>query len=72
MPLGDSVVWGVNGVDQIFYRDGPDGSWEHISGRLKQIEIGELGIFGVNSGDSIYYRVGTRDNIKSTGSTWQW
>jgi len=43
MLLGTNVVWGVTSNDEIFYRDGPGGSWIHIDGGLKQIDIGELG-----------------------------
>ena len=31
------VVWGVNAADQIFWRDGPGGSWNNIPGLLKQV-----------------------------------
>ena len=33
-------------------------SWRRISGRLKQVSIGETGIWGVNIKGKIFYRVG--------------
>ncbi|XP_071804849.1 uncharacterized protein [Asterias amurensis] len=71
-------VWGVNSNDDIFHRIAasicyPEGSWKHISGKLKQISVGDAGVWGVNSGDSIYYRVGTFGDPASdpNGSTWE-
>jgi len=69
--LESDVVWGVNKLGEIYYRDGPGGSWTRVSGTLKQIDIGALGVIGVCKDNDIYYRLGTRNNPHSTGSGWQ-
>ena len=53
--VGKSGVWGVNGMDHIWFRLGiapekPDGTgWRRIAGGLKQIDSGSSGVvYGVN------------------------
>merc|ERR1712238_532039 len=59
-PEDNKYVWGVNSADYIYYRNGKNGSWINIGGRLKQVEVSRDGshVWGVNSGDYIYYRNG--------------
>lgn len=56
-----TMVWGVNSRDDIYYREGKDGSWQHIGGKLVHISVngrkGEF-VWGVNRNDDIYFREG--------------
>jgi uncharacterized protein YjbJ (UPF0337 family) len=54
-----SIVWGVNSNDDIYTREGVNGSWRQIEGKLKNISVGQDGrVWGVNSNDDIYTREG--------------
>ena len=61
--------WGVNGDDDIFYRNGPkDGDWKHIDGKLAQIAVGGKHgqfVWGVNAEDDVYCRDG------GVGGSWR-
>lgn len=73
---GESGVWGVNRGNAIYIRKGvtarrKSGSrWQHIGGRLKQIDSGPFGIVcGVNRGNRIYCRRGITPK-RRTGINW--
>ncbi len=68
----DSVVWGVNSAQQIFFRKGDgDVVWQRVNpGSLKHVSVGSLGVWGVDKADIIWYRSGvSTDNPAGTG--WQ-
>ena len=66
------MVWGVNRNDDIFSMSGSNLKWTKIQGKLKQIEVGNMGVFGVNTNDDIFYRIDTIKNREySSGSSWQ-
>lgn len=54
-------VWGVNSGDNIYYRNGVNGNWQHIGGKLKYVSVGgDSGqfVWGVNVNNDIYFRAG--------------
>ena len=57
-------VWGVNSANDIYYRNGVNGNWRRIGGKLKHVSVSNDGkhIWGVNSNDHIYYRNGMNGN----------
>ena len=62
-------VWGVNRAQNIYRWTGR--SWQHISGKLIQISVGDSGVWGVNAGHNIYYRTGTFGDANTAGSGWK-
>ena len=32
-------MWGANSSDEIWYRNGVDGSWQKVDGKLKQVHV---------------------------------
>ncbi len=61
----DGRVWGVNSKDQIYTREGVNGTWRQIEGNLKQVHVSASGrVWGVNSINDIYTRPGVE-------GTWQ-
>ena len=65
------MVWGIGSEGHVACRNGPNGKWTPVDGKLKQVEIGKLGVFGVNSADDIFYRIGTKEDLTSVGTGWQ-
>ena len=65
-PVTPKCVWGVNSSNNIWYRDGVNGSWKHIPGKLKQISVSNDGnhVWGVNSSNNIWYRDGVNGSWK--------
>tara|TARA_A100001015_G_scaffold224965_1_gene253821 strand:+ start:1067 stop:1498 length:432 start_codon:yes stop_codon:yes gene_type:complete len=51
-------IWGVNELDNIYYRNGIDASWERVEGFLKQLSVDGDHVWGVNKFDNVYYRNG--------------
>jgi hypothetical protein len=54
-------VWAVNEANDIYYRNGVNGHWIHVHGKLKQISVtGYKGqdVWGVRADNKIYYRRG--------------
>lgn len=73
---GASGVWGVNRLNQIFFRDGvtlslPKGvAWKLVAGGLMQIDSGPKGVVcGVAKAYGVYCREGITD-ASPTGTKW--
>ena len=42
--LDHAAIWGVNGGDQIYFKNNPDDPhWQNVEGALKQVEVSEMG-----------------------------
>jgi hypothetical protein len=58
-------VWGLNRNDDVFYREGINGTWRQINGKLSLISVARDGrVWAVNSNEDVY----TRDNVDEMGN----
>ena len=69
--------WGVNSGNAIWYRSGVTKTncvgigWHHVSGSLKQIEVGSAGdVYGISPTGQVYRRTGITAS-RPMGSGWQ-
>ena len=61
---GNGYIWGTNSRDHIYKCAKPcNGQWQHVPGRLRQIDGGHERVYGVNSGGSVYTR-----NVDGSGN----
>ena len=57
-------VWGVDIENNVYSRNGVNGSWTKVDGKFKQVSVSADGsdLWGVNTSDEIYYRNGKDGN----------
>ena len=70
--IGESI-WGIYMFNNMVVSMlGSNLKWMTVPGKLKQVEVGNMGVFGVNKNNRILYRVGSAENLNyTTGSIWQ-